>query len=808
MCVDIVCGQTGWKQYQTNGANAIGNWLQLSGYGDSTCTRLRLEPDFVALPKPKPANCPDDTDAIMEVLTPKSQKLADHRSVEALKCVNVGQVIDCSIDFAQFDHGFEAICEENNGIYLEVDYDLVCQEAGTSTRLTLTGTNDPFCVSSAFCEPSDYANEAEVRAQSMIDILTTEGWNCAYQNNLVFEDFVPSFSPSISPGPTTSIAPSLNPSVSLNPTSSSLPSSEPTLMGCIEASGELIEKNQKIRSALESINTEMNKLPEDTYCTETGAIKVCNYDYTVIDHTLKDDCEVEGGTYVEHTMQSSCISATTGVETITKHFDRPYCVADRCANIEMTDYFYDYYKGLPIDTDIRCPTYTLLEMLVGGRSAVQATPVTFGCQDETNVMSSTIAILNARSMIKSDYKAFAEQDIRNFCPSKKPGFLDCDFDFSSSTLNIRNDLENECPTGGGQYLTSAFTVVCYDPTDLGKEVEVTFKNTNVPSCMGYCCSPGESKTLLEEDLTWFTDYYTEEGWNCSSITIDSITAINYDINAACGTASPGSTPTAVPIGVDPNKYNSSDCHDVFGCYGDIQYPLFGMVFTPQTAPTFAPTTAAQHADNLFKDNDQTSGSDGDIGGLGGGAIAGIVIVVMLLFLVLGYFLYHYIRNRQEGREGKREDEQQFYDEEGQGRGFDDEEYYGDPDERSHRSWTTNDWEVRQRTDSVISSTLSLALTCSRVLILQDDETRRDNEYQTGGDSRYGDGETYGESSRYSDGEEISRDEGEDGDTSGEEDDSEYEEESRVQSSTAESWDNYESDEDSQDLSSESNSSGY
>jgi hypothetical protein len=690
MCVDQSCGQTGWKTYQIDAADTIGSWLEVQGYPDSTCARLRLEPDFAVLPNSVPANCPDDTDAIMETMNEQTQNLTDHRSAQAIECVSQDGGFDCAIDFSEYDHRFESICESNYGIYLEVDYTLECEKSGST--LKLVATDDPFCVSSAFCTAADYAQEASLaRPQSMMDVLATEGYTCTYQNDLVFEDFVRSLSPTISAAPTTSAAPSLTPSASSAPTTTIGPSGAPSLLSCNGATSDLLENNQIVRQTLETIQGEIDSIPTSSICTGTSGQEFCDFDYTAIQHTLSEDCDAEGGTYIEHTMEVTCIQPATGKETVTKYIDRPFCLDDRCENVEMSDFIYDHYRSDVPDADTICPSYSLQEILVGGRTNVDAVDVETGCQFESNAMSSTISILNAKSTIKQDYAEFASKEIKNYCPSKEVGFRDCDFDLSSSILDIQDNLKTECPNNGGQYLTSAFTVVCNDP-DEGVEdegEEVTFKVSNVPGCVGYCCTPGESKTLLLADHTWFRDLYViEKGWDCSTLEITSVAAPNYNVNAVCETSAPGATPTFPPA------LGQGDCesHPVWGCYEGLSHPLFDKVFTPQSAPTFAPTPTELHSDNFQRptDGNGLSISEED-DGMGGGAVAGIIIGVLMLLCLLCWLLFCFVR--KSGDDEEREDEDGLYnDEERQNQGFDDEEYYDDPDGHDQRSYTTDDWE--------------------------------------------------------------------------------------------------------------------
>jgi hypothetical protein len=695
MCVDPICGQTGWRTYQTNAADSIGSWLETQGYPDSTCVRLRLDPDFAVLPNDVPANCPDDTDTIMETMTAETQNLTEHRSAEALSCVSQGGGFDCAIDFSEFDHRFASICESNDGKYLEVDYTLKCTKSGST--LNLVATNDPFCVSIGFCTPADYALEAsDARPQTMIDVLATEGYTCTYNDDLVFEDFVQSLSPTMSNAPSTSSAPSLVPSVSNAPTTTYLPSGAPSLLSCGGATTDLIENNQVVRQTLEAIQTEIDSIPISSYCTGTSSDQeYCDFDYAGIEHTLSEDCDAQGGTYIEHTMEVTCIQATTGKETITKYIDRPFCLDDRCENVEMSDFIYSHYQSDVPDADTICPSYSLQEILVGGRVDVDALDLTTGCQFESNSMSSTISILNAKATIKQDYTAFAAQEIRNYCPSKVPGFLDCDFDMSSSVLNIQDNLKTECPNNGGQYLTSALTLVCDDPDD---GVEVTFKVFNVPGCVGYCCSPGESKTILLSDVTWFRDLYViDKGWNCSNLVITSVAAPNYNVNAVCETAAPGSTPTFPPGQADADCEN----HPVWGCYEGLNHPLFDKVFTPQSAPTFAPTPTELHSDNFQRPTGPAGPADGNAAsiseeddGLGGGALAGIAIGVLILLCLLCWLLFCVLKKKGDDDNEEREDEGLYNDEERQNQGFDDEDHYEDPDGDGHdeRSYTTDDWE--------------------------------------------------------------------------------------------------------------------
>eukprot|EP00980_Cylindrotheca_fusiformis_P028795 scaffold22647_cov145-Cylindrotheca_fusiformis.AAC.5 len=135
MCVDASCGQTGWKTYQEEAAASVGSWLEVQGYPNSICKRIRLEPDFATLPNSVPANCPDDTDAIMDIMNDKTTNLTAHRSAKAIGCTSQAGGFNCEIDFSEFEHSFESICESNKGVYLEVDYTLDCDKSGSSLGL-------------------------------------------------------------------------------------------------------------------------------------------------------------------------------------------------------------------------------------------------------------------------------------------------------------------------------------------------------------------------------------------------------------------------------------------------------------------------------------------------------------------------------------------------------------------------------------------------------------------------------------------------------------------------------------------------
>mmetsp|Transcript_44766 Transcript_44766/g.108143 ORF Transcript_44766/g.108143 Transcript_44766/m.108143 type:complete len:964 (+) Transcript_44766:111-3002(+) len=714
MCVATVCGQTGWRSYQVAGADQIGSWLQNQGYPDSTCERLRLNPQFATLPDSIPTTCSADTDNIMATVDTATPGLASHRSTQAISCTNQANGFQCSIDFSLFDHGFEAQCRDNTsgrGIYIEVDYSLSCTKSGSS--LTLRVTNDPFCPSQILCTASEYPIEAaKVRPPSMITLLATEGYSCTYNSDLAFEDFKRSLTPTMSAAPSVSAAPSLVPSVSNNPSVSLAPSDLPSLQGCSGASSDLMTQNQVVRQALETIQTQIDAQPSTNYCTNTDGQVFCDYDYTPIVHTLETDCKDQGGTYVEHTFEIICTKPATGEETVTQHIDRPFCLDQRCEYVEMNDFIVQHYQSDIPPADTLCISYTLQELLVGGKADVPAIPVSAGCQFEANQMSSTTAILNAKALIRSDYENFGSKEIRNYCPSKQPGFLDCDFDFSSSILAITNNLRSDCPSNGGQYLTSAFTVVCNDPID---QVEVTFKVRNVPGCVGYCCEPGESKTIMDAEHTWFTDYYViDRGWTCGSMTITTLSTPNFNVDSACVTPAPGVVPTLAPV---VNQADDGDCtdHPVWGCYKGLVHPLFDNVLTPQVVPTFAPTPTALHFENFVNpspgsnptgsssanDNVATSA---DEGGLSGGAIAGIIIGVLILLCAMCYLLFRAVQDKREKEDIERDGEQSevdFRDPENQDRRrtFSDEDAYPDPDYESStgphhddQSYDTRDWE--------------------------------------------------------------------------------------------------------------------
>ncbi|CAJ1956775.1 unnamed protein product [Cylindrotheca closterium] len=717
MCVAPVCGQTGWRSYQVAGAEQIGSWLQNQGYADSTCERLRLLPQFATLPESIPTTCSADTDQIMATVDAATTGLASHRSTQAISCTNQANGFQCSIDFSLFDHGFEAQCDDNTsnrGIYIEIDYSLSCTKSGSS--LTLQVTNDPFCPSQVLCQASEYGTEAaKVRPPSMIALMATEGYACTYNSDIVFEDFKRSLTPTNSAAPSASAAPSSVPSVSTRPSLSFAPSDVPSLQGCSGASADLMTQNQVVRQAMENIQTELDSQPQTSYCTNNNGQVFCDYDYNPIDHTLEKDCAAEGGTYLEHTFEIICTKPATGEETVTQHIDRPFCLDQRCEYVEMSDFIQQHYKSDIPDADTLCISYELQELLVGGRSDVAAIPVSAGCQYEANQMSSTTAILNAKALIKSEYEEFGSKEIRNYCPSKQPGFLECDFDFSSSILDITNNLRNDCPANGGQYLTSAFTVVCQDPID---QVEVTFNVRNVPGCVGYCCEPGESRTLMEAEHTWFTDYYIiDRGWTCGTMVINTMSTPNFNVDSACVTPAPGVIPTMAPVVNQGGDDGDCTDHPVWGCYKGLVHPLFDGVFTPQTVPTFAPTPTALHFDNFVNpspgsepsgNSNPTDTASTDEGGLGGGAIAGIIIAVLLLLCAMCYLLFRAVRQRQDKEEDydKEGDQSEldFNDPENQDPRqpvFGDEESYPDPDHDESttdphgddQSYDTRDWEA-------------------------------------------------------------------------------------------------------------------
>ena len=691
MCVDINCGQTGWKSFQQNAADSVKQWLEDFGYPNSVCSLMRLDPDVVDLPKEQPKNCEEATEQIMEEITQQTPGLTNHRSAKAIDCINQGNGnFECAIDFSDYEHGVLELCKEENGIYLEVDYTLMCtQKSGGSDTLRLEGTHDPYCVGVAFCQTQDFTTLVTERSNSMVSILNDEGWDCV-TTGLEFEDFTPSASPSVSPAPTKTFIPSSAPSKSPAPTQTMQPSNNPTDLSCYDKTDEILQVSSVSQSS-GRIQQEIDEMNENDICQDssTNSQRLCAYDYSEIQHSLQSECESAGGTYLEHTMEVLCVQGSTKQETVHTYIDRPFCVAKRCSGVDMNDYLYDFYRSEVRDADIICPSQSLLEVLIGGRKSVEEQQVLEGCQAETNTAVSSIDVLNARSAIRADFIDLATGEIRNRCISPEPNKLDCEFDFEA--LGFRNSLPSVCPNQNGQYVTSTFTVTCTDPDE---GLEVSFSNKNVPSCVGQCCRPGEALTLLKTDHLWFTDYYENtDNWDCTEIVVDSISTLQYNPNAVCKTEAPGGSPTLPPnnSGVDPD----APCSNVWGCYEGLNHALFGQIY--QTMPP-SPAPTGNGLDITFKDPSTEKSNDG---ALSGGVIAGIAIGVLLLICCLCGLLF--LGYRQKKREMEKYNDDDYsddeYDDSVRERGFQDEhDYYGERDQADAKTWTTNDWEGDEETN--------------------------------------------------------------------------------------------------------------
>jgi hypothetical protein len=176
-----------------------------------------------------------------------------------------GTLLECQLDFANYSsHEIQSgACRNVSGLYLEIDYSLLCNHSTTSEEMTISGTHDPLCISDELCNYDDHLPFAEAHVhQTWMEL----GWVCE-TTNLAVEDFTPSSSPTISQSPTMSMAPTIPQTISHQPSQSMAPSEAPSLyIPCLDATITL-NQTQLVANETEAIQAAIEKKPFDSYCT-------------------------------------------------------------------------------------------------------------------------------------------------------------------------------------------------------------------------------------------------------------------------------------------------------------------------------------------------------------------------------------------------------------------------------------------------------------------------------------------------------------------------------------------------------------
>ena len=174
------------------------------------------------------------------------------------------------------------------------------------------------------------------------------------------------------------------------------------------------------------------------------------------------------------------------------------------------------------------------------------------CQAFNNQVFGNIQIYNQKSILQRAMIEYADTDLRQVCGSPKPNVLECNWDwkeiFPPDTIKPFTDaprsvddnegqnvpdvqeLKSLCmpnadaSTNAGQYVENSFLTKCKNPF-VGKNL--TIVNTNVPGCVGRPCSPGQAKSLFQEDYLFLADFLIKDGWDCSTEVL-SVYAPHFD----------------------------------------------------------------------------------------------------------------------------------------------------------------------------------------------------------------------------------------------------------------------------------------
>lgn len=495
---------------------------------------------------------------------------------------------NCEVDYHNFTHTVDAICDSIGGLYLEVDTTISCGTPGEEAALTspidnnveddanntisttnfnntreanlssilmqLTVSHQPMCISKYSCGWDDlevYQNSnAERWKETILLDQRAAGWQC-HARVTRSEDFTASDSPTASPAPTSTVSPSSIPTISPAPTAT-VASSLPTVAGCFEESmrtatedGVIAVELQRLEDILFPPSDESITLA--TYCTSStdDPITKCELNYMAVSSqadeknnttgspgTLLGPCKDQGGKYVEDTATIVCTGVEDGAQTSILISNRPACRSMKCNTAGVEEVAeYEFESTIQEQFEPSGQDYEAYGIMTGGQTCViEELSVAVGgggggpVEPSQACEDGTASLGNIVGLFNSKI-------------TSQNQFLDyIDTDLRQICASLSTGVM-ECNFDWSEFL-SGLQAEC--GTSMGQYVESSFvtecnkdgegllmTNTNVPGCVGLPCSPGESQYVLKADHGWLADKYIEDGWICDTEVL-AVYAPNYD----------------------------------------------------------------------------------------------------------------------------------------------------------------------------------------------------------------------------------------------------------------------------------------
>ena len=254
-----------------------------------------------------------------------------------------------------------------------------------------------------------------------------------------------------------------------------------------------------VNVAIQSLSTQIDARPTDEYCAEQDGVTYCLLEYELYDNNIREECEVNGGVYMEAFVSTLC---ELSVEEQLKYAATfmPFCYAEVCSQEVVNRKVEDQinFEVLRRFSDVETCSFQYIRV-TGFESIYNGKDL---CYEQSTAVSASEGVAAEIASLQNQISLIPLPEI---CEQDTSGVKECTLEYQELSTN----LQEECEMAGGVYKEAFFKTTCADP-ESGMTTGA-YVALNEPQCFGSSCDNTEATSLVvSEFLSKIPEQFLEQ----------------------------------------------------------------------------------------------------------------------------------------------------------------------------------------------------------------------------------------------------------------------------------------------------------